>query len=78
MNDRPIYGPPQSDQEAANSARPDTETLPRWDDEGWDEYLYAVDRHYRFDYLVAHGQITTDEEARAYWDEYDDEDGEDE
>lgn len=50
-----MNAPKQSDWEAANSATPDTDKLPSWDDEGWDQYLYAVDINYRVEWDLAHG-----------------------
>lgn len=52
---RPLMLPRQTDAEAANSATPDTDRQPSWDDEGWDSYLYAVDLDYRVDWDFAHG-----------------------
>jgi hypothetical protein len=60
----PHFGPrPQTDQEAASSAQPDTDRPPLWDDPGWDAYLLAVDPFYRFAYDVAHGIAPEDEDA---------------
>ena len=69
---QPHFGPrPQTDREAANSAQPDTDRPPLWDDPGWDDYLYAVDRFYRFDWDVAHGNLSP-EDASENWDDEDD------
>ena len=66
----PLQLPRQTDTEAASSATPDTERMPRWDDEGWNDYLYAVDRWYRFDWDVTHGM--SPEEASENWESGDD------
>lgn len=47
--------PKQTDAEAANSATPDTDRLPSWDDPDWDSYLWATDWQYRVDYYMEHG-----------------------
>lgn len=78
---RPLQQPAQTDWQAANSATPDTDKLPQWDDSGWDAYLYAVDLNYRVDWDIAHGAER--EAVRAMIDDWeeshenDDEDDED-
>lgn len=60
---RPLGLPAQTDFEAANSATPDTDRAPAWDDEGWDSYLYAVDLDYRVGWDIAHGADPDDVQA---------------
>jgi len=71
----PLQPARQTDWEAANSAAPDTDRMPSWDDEGWDAYLYAVDLDYRVGWDITHG--VDPDEVQAMIDEWDDE-GEDE
>ena len=54
---RPLGLPAQTDFEAANSATPDTDRQPAWNDEGWDAYLWAVDPEYRIDWHMARGDV---------------------
>lgn len=59
------FGPrPQTDLEAANSAEPDTDRKPLWNDPGYDAYLFAVDAGYRIDWYLEHGdrEAALDEE----------------
>ena len=58
-----MHPPKQNDWQAANSATPDTDRLPAWDDEGWDNYLYAVDLDYRVHWDLAHGANPEDVQA---------------
>lgn len=67
---RPLHPPTQTDWQAANSAEPDTDRLPQWDDSGWDAYLYAVDLDYRVDWDLAHG--VPHDEVQAMIDDWED------
>ena len=72
---RPVGLPAQTDAEAANSATPDTDRLPHWNDEGWDAYLYAVDIDYRVSWDLAHGVDPEDvQQMLDEWNETHDED----
>lgn len=67
---RPLQPVRQTDNQAANSATPDTDRLPQWDDQGWDAYLYAVDLDYRVDWDLSHG--VPRDEVRAMIDDWED------
>jgi len=74
---KPLQPARQTDWEAANSAEPDTDRQPSWDDVGWDAYLYAVDLNYRVDWDIAHGVDPDDVQAMIddWYDGEDDEEG---
>lgn len=64
MNDKPgLNRPAQTDADAANSATPDTDRLPAWNDQDWDSYLYAVDLDFRVEWEMAHGADPEDVQA---------------